>query len=127
MTVASYVLGIASALLVLIIVFELLRRRRLRERHTLWWMIAGVLGLVLAIFPQIVEETAHALGVEVPLNLVFFLAIFVLFMVHLQQSSELTRHEERTRVLAEQTALLEDRIRQLESERETREGESPQQ
>lgn len=114
MNIASYILGIASALLVLVVVIELLRRGRLRERHTIWWMIAGVLGLIIAVFPNLLEGAASALGIAVPMNLVFFLAILVLFLVLIQQSTELTRAEERTRVLAEHTAMLEDRVRDLE-------------
>ncbi len=114
MTPASYILGIVSALLVIVVVIELLRRGRLRERHTLWWLVAGTLGLIVAVFPQLLESAAGALGIEVPLNLVFFLSILVLFLVLMQQSSELTRLEERTRTLAEHTAALEDRVRNLE-------------
>lgn len=111
---ATYILGIVSALLVIVVVIELLRRGRLRERHTLWWLLAGTLGLVVAVFPNLLEGAAGALGIEVPLNLVFFLSILVLFLVLMQQSSELTRFEERTRTLAEHTAALEDRVRDLE-------------
>lgn len=114
MTIASYVLGIASALLVLVTVIEMLRRGKLRERHTLWWLFAGIVSLFFAVFPNILEATSHALGIEVPVNLIFFVSIVVLFLVCIQQSSELTRSEERTRTLAEQVALLDERVRQLE-------------
>lgn len=116
MTVASYVLGIVAALLVLFVAAEMLRRGRLRERHTLWWILAGLIGLVFAVFPGLLDSLAHWLGIEVPINLVFFLAIVVLFLVCIQQSSELTRTEERTRTLAERVALLEDRVRCWESD-----------
>lgn len=118
MNLASYLLGIAAALLVLISVFEMLRRGKLRERHTIWWILAGGIGLVVGVFPGILEAASRALGVEVPVNLVFFLGIVVLFLVCLQQSSELTSSEERTRTLAEQTALLEQRVRVLEQQAE---------
>lgn len=117
MNFASYVLGIAAALLVLVVVVEMLRHGNLRERHTLWWVLAGTIGLIFGIFPNLLEGLARALGVEVPINLVFFLAIVVLFLVCIQQSSELTKSEERTRTLAEHVALLEDRVRALEADR----------
>lgn len=115
MNPASYILGIASAVLIIFTVVEMLRRGRLRERHTLWWIIAGVLGLIAGIFPSLLDAVADALGVAVPVNLVFFVGIVVLFLVCLQQSSELTRLEERSRTLAEDVALLEARIRLLEA------------
>lgn len=116
MTVTSYILGIASALLIIFVVIELLRRRRLRERHTLLWLLAGLIGLVVAIFPQLLEVAAAALGIEIPINLVFFLGIITLFFVFMQQSSELTKFEDRTRTLAEHTALIENRLHQVEAE-----------
>lgn len=115
MTVTSYILGIASALLVIIVVIELLRRRRLRERHTLLWLLAGFIGLIVAVFPQLLDLAAAALGVEIPINLVFFLSIITLFFVLMQQSTELTKLEDRTRTLAEHTALIEQRLHEVEA------------
>jgi hypothetical protein len=109
MSVASYVLGIVSALFVLVAVFELLRHRRLRERHAVWWIIAGILALIVGVFPQIVDAVAAALGVALPSNLVFFVSIAVLFLVSLQHSSELTNLEDRVRTLAERIAMIEMR------------------
>jgi hypothetical protein len=107
MTFTSYLFGILSAALILVVVVELLRRRHLRERHAVWWFVAGVVALVVGIFPASLEWAANAIGVEVPTNLVFFSGIAVLFLVCLQHSSELTQLESKTRTLAERLALLE--------------------
>ena len=107
MNLASYIFGIASALLILVIVIELLRRRRLRERHATWWFVAGVLALIAGVFPETLNWAAGLVGVEVPLNLVFFVSIAILFLVCLQSSAELTVLEAKTRTLAERVALLE--------------------
>lgn len=114
MNVTRYLLGILGALLILVVVVELLRRGKLRERHTFWWLIAGALSLLVAVFPSILEGLASLLGIDVPVNLVFFVGIVVLFLVCIQQSTELTRTEERTRTLAERVALLDDRLRSIE-------------
>lgn len=107
MSLATYIFGIVSALLILIVVVELLRRRRLRERHAIWWFVAGLLALVAGIFPETLVWAAGLLGVELPINLVFFVSIAILFLVCLQSSSELTQLESKTRVLAERLAILE--------------------
>lgn len=114
MILARYLLGIAGALLILIVAVELLRRGKLRERHTFWWLIAGVFSLLIAVFPLILDWLAALLGVDQPINLVFFVGIVVLFLVCIQQSTELTQSEERTRTLAERVALLDDRLRAAE-------------
>ena len=115
MTLALYLLGVLSALLTLGVVIEMLRRRRLRERHAVWWLIAGTLALVIGLFPATLDWAAKLIGVEVPLNLVFFVSLAVLFLVCIQHSSELTVLENQTRLLAETVALLEIRIERLES------------
>lgn len=114
MSTATYILGIVSALIALFTVVELLRRRRLRERHAVWWFVAAVLALLLGIFPRMLTNLADLLGVEVPANLVFFVSIVILFLVSLQHSAELTGLEDKTRVLAEESALQKVRLERLE-------------
>ncbi|WP_228501983.1 MULTISPECIES: DUF2304 domain-containing protein [unclassified Plantibacter] len=114
MPLGTYILGIVGALLTLGIVIEMLRRRSLRERHAVWWLIAGLLALVIGVFPQVLVWAAQLIGVEIPTNLVFFVSIFILFLVSIQHSSELTTLEQRSRTLAEESALQDLRIRELE-------------
>ena len=114
MSAATYILGIVSALIALLTVVELLRRRRLRERHAVWWFVAAILALILGVFPKTLTTLADLLGVEVPANLVFFVSIVILFLVNLQHSAELTGLEDKTRVLAEESALQKVRLERLE-------------
>ena len=115
MTVATYIFGVLSALLTLGVVVEMLRRRRLRERHAVWWLIAGTMALVIGVFPAVLEWAADLIGIEVPLNLVFFVSVAVLFLVCIQHSAELTDLEAKTRTLAEHVALQQLRIEALEA------------
>lgn len=114
MSAATYILGIVSALIALLTAVELLRRRRLRERHAVWWFVAAILALILGVFPKTLTTLADLLGVEVPANLVFFVSIVILFLVNLQHSAELTGLEDKTRVLAEESALQKVRLERLE-------------
>jgi len=120
-TVTSYIFGVLAALLTLGVVIEMLRRHRLRERHAIWWLIAGTLALVVGVFPGVLEWAAGVIGIEVPLNLVFFVSVAVLFLVCIQHSAELTALEAKTRTLAETVALTQLRIESLEQDRSDRE------
>lgn len=124
MTAVSYIFGVLSAVLTLAVVIEMLRRRRLRERHAIWWLIAGTLALVVGVFPTTLVWAAGLVGVAIPLNLVFFVSVAVLFLVCIQHSAELTLLEAKTRTLAETAALLEMRVCALEARiRETDNGQ----
>lgn len=115
MSLGSYLFGILAALVALFVVIELLRRRQLRERHAIWWLIAGVLALVIGVFPSTLEWAANLVGIEIPTNLVFFVSIAIVVLVCLQHSAELTRLESKTRRLAEVVALQDIRIARLEA------------
>ena len=115
MSVATYILGILAAVITLVVVIEMLRRRRLRERHAVWWLIAGVLALIIGVFPQVLVWASGLVGIEIPTNLIFFISLFILFLVNIQHSAELTRLEDKVRVLAEESALHALRIDELEA------------
>lgn len=114
MSITSYIFGILAALLTLVVVVEMLRRGRMRERHAIWWLIAGTLALLIGVFPAVLDWAAGLIGVGQPVNLVFFVSIAVLFLVCIQHSSELTTLESKSRTLAERSALQDLRISQLE-------------
>jgi hypothetical protein len=114
MNVVTYVFGIVAAVIVLAAIIELMRRSTLRERHAVWWLVGGILALILAIFPTTLTWAAHLLHIAIPVNLVFFIALGLLFLVSLQYGAELTRAEDKLRALAEQSAFHEQRLRELE-------------
>lgn len=111
----QYILGIASAAFVLILVVELLRRRQLRERHAAWWLLLGVFALIISIYPPFLDQIGASLGFRAPINLVFFLSLIILFLVALQHSAELTKIEGQNQKLVEKVALLEIKLKKLEN------------
>ena len=108
------VLSIIFAVAALVLVFEMMRRRRLREKYAVLWLFIGIIAVVIAAAPVILTELARLVDVEVPSNLLFFGSILISFLVALQLSSEVGHLEEETRTLAEEVAMLELRVQQLE-------------
>jgi hypothetical protein len=103
---ANLVLGILGSIVTLTLLFEMMRRHRLREKYAVFWAVVAVFTLVVAAFPALLTWAAALVGVAVPANLLFFIASMLLLVVSVQHSSELGRLEERTRTLAEEVALL---------------------
>lgn len=108
----STILGIAGSAIILLALFELMRRHRLREKYALIWALVAIAIITVAAVPALLVETSQALGLVVPANLLFFGAAIVILVLTLQHSSELSRLEERTRTLAEEVALLRLAIEQ---------------
>ena len=121
------ILGLVVALIVTVVLFEMLRRHRLREKYALVWFFV-TLGLILiTVFPAVLTAAADLLHVQVPANLLFFLGSLLLLAMSLQHSYELGRLEERTRTLAEEVALLRLGLEQVDRTRATdAAGEQPE-
>ena len=114
---STVILGIVGSTVVLVALFEMLRRHRLREKYAVLWFFVAVGVLAVAIFPGLLTGLADLVGVELPVNLLFFLASLFLLILTLQHSYELGRIEEKTRVLAEEVGLLRldlERLREAE-------------
>jgi hypothetical protein len=108
------VLTAVTAILLLVLIFELLRRRQLREKYTVLWMGVGLIVLVLGFFPKLLDRLARATGVVSGVSLVLFLGIVFLLVVCIHLSWEASRLEEETRTLAEEVALIRTKLTELE-------------
>jgi len=115
---AIYVLSVGTSLAVLIVIIHMLRSQRFKERHAVIWLFAGIASLVLSLFPSILISVAGILGFAVPANLLFFVSLILLFLTALQTSTELTKLEDKARVLSEKLAILEYQVKELEKARD---------
>lgn len=113
---ANLILGVAGSLTTLVLLFELLRRKHLREKYAILWVLVAMMTLVVAAFPQLLFWLSSLLCVEVPANLLFFVASLVLLGISVHHSYELGRLEDRTRTLAEEVALLRLQVEEASSD-----------
>lgn len=102
----GYWLGLVGGLIVLAMSVELVRRRYVRGRLAIAWIILGFVAVMFAIFPSALGWLATTLRVQVPLNLVLFSGVLFLLVISMQLASEVGRLEARTRRLAEEIAIL---------------------
>lgn len=106
-------LGVVGAVATLVVLFEMLRRQRLREKYAVIWVVVAMSTVLLVVFPSLLDRASDLLGVQVPSNLLFFAASMLLLLLSIQFSYEIGRLEDRTRTLAEEVALLNLRLDQL--------------
>jgi len=102
----SAMLGIALAVVVLVVVIWMLLIRALREKYAVLWIMIGLIILVLSVWPGLLAAVASLVGIALPSNLLFMLAITLLLGVALHLSWELSRAEEEIRRVAEEVAIL---------------------
>ncbi len=114
------IVTIVIAVCAFVFVFELLRRRRLREKYAFLWVVIAGLTVVLSVFPSLLVRAAGLIGIATPSNLLFLVSLLILFAVSLQLSIEVGMLEEQSRRLAEQVGTLQLRVEDLEADSERR-------
>ncbi|HZU96976.1 MAG TPA: DUF2304 domain-containing protein [Planctomycetota bacterium] len=103
-----------AAFVLMFIIFELVRKRRLREEYSWLWLLTGLLILALALIPEevLVYVAKTVMGTPNPPSAIFFLAFCFMVLVCLQFSVRLSRMTEQVKTLAQKIALLEQDIEQ---------------
>lgn len=94
------------AILVCTFVIIQVRHQRMKERYAALWLIIGAIIIVLGAFPNLLNGVADFVGVALPVNLLFLLSILLLMGVSIHLTLELSRLSEKTRILAEEVAIL---------------------
>lgn len=107
------VVAIAGALLVALVVFELVRRRKLREEYSWVWIATAAAVSLLALNQPLLLQITRWIGAASSASTLFFGAIVFLLALCIQYSIRLSRLTHRQRTLAQRLALLEEEVREL--------------
>ena len=103
--------GVVASVLLLLIVLELVRGRRLKERYALLWLATGGVLLVLSAWRGGLNTIAGWLGVETyPPAVLFAVTTLFVLLVLLHYSTVLSKLTDQNVELAQRIALLEQRL-----------------
>jgi hypothetical protein len=100
-----------AALLLLFVIFELIRSRRLQERYAMLWLLTGVVMLILGLWRGLLTTIAGGIGIAYPPSALFVLAAFFILLLLLHYSTVISKLSDENRILAQRLALLELRLR----------------
>jgi hypothetical protein len=96
---------VIAVVVILGVVIEVVRRRRLSESYALLWIGVAVVGSLLALARPLVDHLSNAIGIVYGTSLVFALAILFLLIVCINLSMHVSRLEQRVETLAQELAL----------------------
>lgn len=112
----------AIGVVILVIVVNLVRTRRLKEEFALLWLLAAILLVLAPIGVDLLDKLAYAVGIEYPPALILTIAIVCLLGILFQFSLRISRFTEQIKVLAQDIALLTRRVEELEGALKAEEG-----
>jgi hypothetical protein len=104
------VFAVVASMVLLFVVLELIRTRRLQERYALLWLLTGTVMLVLSAWRGGLETIAGTVGISYPPSALFVLGSLFILVVLLHYSTVISRLSDQNTVLAQKLALLESRL-----------------
>ena len=102
-----------ASILLLLIVLELIRSRRVRERYALLWLLTAVVLLVLSLWRSGLEKISSLVGIAYPPSALFVLGSVFIVVLLLHYSTVISRLSDQNTILAQRLALLESKLAEL--------------
>ena len=110
------IVAVTVSVALLLLVLELVRRRKLTEEYSFLWIVAALVLLALALRREILHTTARWLGVFYPPIVLVMILIVIVFAASLCFSIIVSRQRQQIQRLIEETAILSAEVRDLRAE-----------
>ncbi len=86
-----------------------IKKNKIDINDAIYWIVFSIFLILLSIFPQIIIFAAHILYVQSPVNLLFLIIIFLLFIREFIQTTKISKLENDIKKLTQQLALKENK------------------
>lgn len=129
MTPVFRVLLIVVSLFTTYYILKRIRQSKLQIEYAIFWILFSGVLIVFSLFPWLVSLFTRMVGMQLPVNFIFLLFIFVLMVKLFFMTIELSTLENKVKDLTQELALEEKERRDeqkklLEESRQEREPES---
>jgi hypothetical protein len=92
--------------IILVGIVDLVRRRKLKEEYSFIWLITGLVFVVLALDADVLSWISEIVGIALPVNTLFFMALMFIFLLCLYFSLRISALTTQVKNLAQQLSLL---------------------
>lgn len=111
MTIKIQMIIIVILLVALVAIISMVRKRELDLKYVIAWMICDFALVILTLFPDFIAKLANLIGIQSPMNMLFFLGfVFSLFIIF-SLTTALSRLSAQIRKISQEMALLEEKLR----------------
>lgn len=115
MTDRIQIVALTVSALLLLVVLELVRRRKLTEEYSFLWILSALALLILSARREILLAVAGWLGVSYTPILLVMALIVMMFVASLCFSVIVSRQRQQIERLIEETAILAAELRDLQA------------
>lgn len=93
---------------------NMVRKKKLDLKYALVWLFVGCVVLVFDIFPQLLNAITAMLGIELAVNMLFFMGFVFSLLIIFTLTISVSKMSNKVKRLTQEIALLEERLEQKE-------------
>lgn len=105
---------IAIVLLYIFFILKAVKRNNMRIGYLIFWTITGILLIIALLIPNLVENISGILGFEMPINMIFSVAIFIILYLIFDLTTLISKEENKNTLLIQEISMLKKRVKELE-------------
>jgi len=104
------IVSVVACLGLIILVFELVRRKQIKEKYSFLWFVTGFSLLALSLKRSWLENLSAAIGIFYPPTALFLVLVFFVIVILVHFSMVLSKLQTHNQKLAQKIALLETEV-----------------
>ena len=114
MTLQLRIILFILVIMALILFFHRIKNQKLALQYSLSWLFLLLVLMIVIIFPGILNVVTHAVGIELPINMIFFLGFIFTLLIIYNLTAAISKISNEVKDLTQKIALLE---KELEDEK----------
>ena len=87
-------------------IFTMVHKGKLNLKYALLWILAGIVVLIMDIFPGLLGKITRLFGIELPINMLFFLGFCFLLLLVFGLTVRVSRMSDEVKRLTQELAIL---------------------
>lgn len=106
---------IVIVLIYILCILKAVKRKNMRIGYLIFWSITGVILIVALLIPNLVENISNFLGFEMPINMIFSIAIFIILYLIYDLTTLISKEQNKNVLLIQEISMLKKRVEELEN------------
>ena len=110
MPLRQKIFAFVMAVIILVTIFELVRKRKLREEYSWLWIITGVSILLVVWRYDLLVRFTHFIGAFWPTSTLFLLGLLFLMLINLHYSVKISGLTNQVKNLSQEITLIKGEL-----------------
>ena len=103
-----------AAVIGILAICNMIRKNKLDLRYALIWIVVGLCVIVLDVFPGLLGGITECLGIELPINMLFFLGFCFSILIIFGLTKAVSDLSYKVKRLTQELALLKNELERTE-------------